>query len=125
MLIYDGDCGFCTRCASWLAQRLPTGIPVVAWQELPSLEALGLTEAEVRTAAYFIDTSGHAWRGEAAIARSLIVCGGGWAMLGWALALPPLRWLAAPAYRLVARNRSKISRSECRTREAPAARRAR
>ena len=53
MLVYDGDCGFCTRCARWVGTR-SHGVEVVPWQTL-DLAALGLSEQQVRTAAYWLD----------------------------------------------------------------------
>lgn len=32
-LVYDGDCAFCTRCATVARQVLPAGVAVVPWQE--------------------------------------------------------------------------------------------
>jgi hypothetical protein len=34
-LIYDADCGFCTRSAQWLARRRPERVRIVAWQAVP------------------------------------------------------------------------------------------
>jgi predicted DCC family thiol-disulfide oxidoreductase YuxK len=108
MLIYDGDCGFCTESARWLEARLPLGYPVVAWQELPSLETLGLTEHDVQTAAWWIDVSGRPHRGHRAIARALVACKGAWSIAGWLLLIPPVSWLAAGVYALVARYRHRL-----------------
>ena len=32
MLVFDGDCGFCTSSARWIEARLPDDVAVVAWQ---------------------------------------------------------------------------------------------
>jgi hypothetical protein len=85
MLVYDGDCGFCTRCARWVETRA-RHVEVVPWQAL-DLRALGLSEQQVRTAAYWPD-DGTTDHGERAIARSLMACGRGFAVIGRALLLP-------------------------------------
>lgn len=108
MLIFDGDCSFCTSSAHWIEARLPEGYPVVPWQRHPDLEALGLSEHDVRAKAWWIDVDGTPHGGGAAIARALIAAGGAWAMAGWVMVVPPISWLAEGAYRLVARYRHRL-----------------
>ncbi len=108
VLIYDGDCGFCTQSAHWLEARLATPITVVPWQQIHDLGDLGLTVDDVSTAVYWVDSYGRASRGDAAVARCLMASKGPLAIVGWLLVLPPISWLAAPAYRLVARNRHRL-----------------
>ena len=104
MLIFDGDCGFCTTSARWLQDRLPEAVAVTPYQAI-DLGGVGLTEAQTSSAAYWIDETGTTRRGAAAIAAALTACGGAWGIVGRALALPPLSWLAAGVYAVVARNR--------------------
>jgi predicted DCC family thiol-disulfide oxidoreductase YuxK len=108
VLIYDGDCGFCTTSARWVEERLPLGYPVVAWQSVPDLADLGLTERQVQTAAWWIDVDGTPHRGARAIARALIAMKGRWSLVGRALLVPPVNWLADLGYALVARNRYRL-----------------
>ena len=107
MLVYDGDCGFCTRCARWVETRA-RDVEVVPWQTL-DLPAVGLSEQQVRTAAYWLD-DGTTDHGEGAIARSLMACGRGYAVIGRALLVPGVRQVAGVGYRIVARNRGRLSR---------------
>jgi predicted DCC family thiol-disulfide oxidoreductase YuxK len=107
-LVYDGDCGFCTRCAEWIRPRIPQGHDVVAWQELPDLEALGLTAADVARASYWIDADGRPHGGERGVAMALNEIGGFWTVVGRMLLLPPIRTLAAPLYGLIARYRHRL-----------------
>ena len=44
----------------------------------------------------------------AAIARMLVDAGSYWRPLGWLLDRRPVRWIAGPAYRLIARNRHRL-----------------
>src|SRR5690242_11266967 len=106
MLVYDGDCAFCTRCARWLAARA-RGVRVVAWQTL-DLAEVGLTEQQVSAAAYWVDGA-DVEHSEVAVARALMACGTGFAVLGRLLLLPGVRRLAGMGYRFVARHRGRIS----------------
>ena len=114
MLIYDGDCGFCTQMARWLGGHLPERFVVTPWQGL-DLAAFGLTEQDVSTAAYWVDEDG-AHRGSTGIARCLVAMGKPWSIAGCAMAVPPLSWLARGVYRLIANNRYRLpgSTDACR-----------
>src|SRR5215218_7513306 len=70
LFVYDGDCGFCTASASWIGRRLRVPVRVAPWQSL-DLAALGLVEADVTSAAYWIDEAGSRHRGAAGVARAL------------------------------------------------------
>ena len=99
-LIYDADCGFCTRSAVWLRNAK---VNVKPWQGIPDLNLLGLNEDKVSTAAYWFDEGKVIDRAEGAIARALIARGVGWKPVGYFILL--LRPVAAPVYRYIARNR--------------------
>ena len=106
MLVYDGGCGFCTRCARWVEAHAHD-VDVVAWQSL-DLAEVGLTEQQVREAAYWLEGS-RVEGAERAVARALMRCGRGYAVAGRALLLPGIRRASAPAYRFVAAHRSWFS----------------
>lgn len=107
LLIFDGDCGFCTTSAGWIERRLPDEARVAPWQIL-DLDDYGLTEQDVTTAAYWIDAHGRAHRGHLGIGRSLITAGGIWAVSGRLIVTPPISWIARPAYALIAKNRYRM-----------------
>lgn len=107
LMIYDGDCGFCTVSARWLERGLPPAADVRPWQAL-DLGALGLTEHDVTTAAWWIDASGRSHRGSRGIARALAASRGWRKAVGWLLLAPPVSWLAVPLYAVVARNRHRM-----------------
>jgi predicted DCC family thiol-disulfide oxidoreductase YuxK len=107
VLVFDGDCGFCTSSARWIEARLPADTAVEPWQSL-DLDSLGLTEAEVTAAAYWVDDEGSLHRGHLAIGRALVTAGGLWGIVGRLLVSPPLTWVARPVYALVARYRYKL-----------------
>jgi predicted DCC family thiol-disulfide oxidoreductase YuxK len=72
------------------------------------LAADGLTRDEVRSAAWWIDQKGHRSRGHLAIAHAL-AAGSGWsATVGKVLLVPPVRWIAAAIYPLIARWRHRL-----------------
>lgn len=106
LLIFDGDCGFCTVTARWIEQRI-SHADVMPWQAL-EIEKYGLTENDVTTAAYWVDGNGTTHRGERGIALALQQAGQPWKIAGHLLATPPVSWLAAPVYALIARYRYKM-----------------
>jgi hypothetical protein len=67
-----------------------------ALQELPDLDARGLTVADVTRASYWIDADGRPHRGERGVAMDLIEVGGLWAVAGRALLTPPIRTSLRP-----------------------------
>ncbi|HEY8473086.1 MAG TPA: DCC1-like thiol-disulfide oxidoreductase family protein [Natronosporangium sp.] len=107
VFIYDGDCGFCTTCARFVQRRVPTPAAVEPWQWL-DLAALGVTEAECREAVQWVVTGQPPLAGPDAIAALLGSSHWGWRVVGWLLRLRPVRALAWPVYRWVARNRHRM-----------------
>ena len=107
MLVYDGDCSFCTRCVQWMEDHIPYRGDLAAWQ-LTDLTALGVSEAEASHSVLWVEPSGRVSLGAAAVARLLVSSGGPWAFAGRLMLVPPLSLLAAAVYRLVAVNRSRL-----------------
>jgi predicted DCC family thiol-disulfide oxidoreductase YuxK len=110
LLVYDGDCSFCTSSARWVAARWRGPARTVAWQHLSpaELERLALTEDEVRGAAWWIDETGRRSRGHLAIARALAASSGWPAVCGRVLLIPPFSWIAWALYPAVARWRHRL-----------------
>jgi predicted DCC family thiol-disulfide oxidoreductase YuxK len=111
VFLYDGDCAFCTSCARFVERRIPTSAAVTPWQ-FADLDALGVSQAAAEEAVIWVEAGNRPASdpvaGPEAIARLLIDAGSFWRPIGWALDLPPVRWLAWPVYRLVARNRHRM-----------------
>jgi predicted DCC family thiol-disulfide oxidoreductase YuxK len=107
LLVFDGDCGFCTTSARWAGAQLPAGSRVEPWQSL-DLDELGLTVEDVTSAAWWFDDRGRRHRGSKAASHALSASPTPWRALGWLLRIPPFSWLAIPAYALVARYRFKL-----------------
>jgi predicted DCC family thiol-disulfide oxidoreductase YuxK len=115
VLVYDGDCAFCTSCAR-LLERIGADAEIVAWQ-LTDLGTLGLTEEQAAAAVQWVPTDGAVRSGHEAIATTLKSAGGIWKIVGSAILLPGVSWLAARVYRLVAANRHRLpgSTPACKT----------
>jgi predicted DCC family thiol-disulfide oxidoreductase YuxK len=109
LLIYDGDCSFCSSSARWIITH-GHGPRAVAWQHLNTgqLERLGLTLDDVRQAAWWIDPDRGPSRSHVAIGRALQAADGWPSIVGRLLLVPPFRWLAAGAYPLLARWRHRL-----------------
>lgn len=107
MFVFDGDCGFCSRYAYWVAGHLPSEIDVVPWQGLDDLGAYGLTHHDVECAAWWLDDEGR-WSGSAAIARSMVAAGSPWDILGRLMLIWPVSLLSRVVYRWIAENRHRL-----------------
>lgn len=107
MLIYDGDCAFCT----WTAKRgqrvLPAPVAIKPWQQT-DLKEIGLDQAAAEHSVQWVIPGQKPQAGHRAIARWLIASGLPWSAAGHLMLVPPVSWLAAGAYRLVANNRHRI-----------------
>lgn len=106
VLVYDGDCAFCTRCARIL-ERIGPEAEIVAWQ-LTDLRELGITKEQAAEAVQWVGVDGTVRSGHEAIAATLGAAGRIWRIAGGALLLPGISWLAAKVYRLVANNRYRL-----------------
>ncbi len=104
-LVYDGECGFCTRLARWVERHDRRGCVVVQPNQDAGIESLGLTRDEVDRASWAIEKGGRRFEGAAAINRVLRELGGGWRLLGSLYLVAPLGWLEDRYYRRVARRR--------------------
>jgi predicted DCC family thiol-disulfide oxidoreductase YuxK len=112
VLVFDGDCAFCTRCAR-LLERIGPDAEIVAWQ-LTDLTALGLTEEQANDAVQWVAADGTIRSGHEAVAAALCTAGRTWRLAGRILLLPGISWLAARVYRLVADHRSRLPGASCR-----------
>lgn len=107
VLVYDGDCGFCTTCVRFIRRRVRPDADLTAWQHA-DLRTLGVTERRATYEVLWVTPPGTVYGGAQAVARLLMRAGGPWAPLGAALTLPVVRWLAHAAYRAVAANRTRL-----------------
>ncbi|MGI5228284.1 thiol-disulfide oxidoreductase DCC family protein [Actinoallomurus sp. CA-142502] len=106
ILLYDGDCGFCTASARFIERHIPTKARMSPYQSA-DLAALGTT-AERASGEVLWAEPGRVRGGAQAIASLLIDAGGLWRPLGLLIRVPPVRWIAAGVYHLVTVNRFRL-----------------
>ncbi|MFD9130528.1 thiol-disulfide oxidoreductase DCC family protein [Kitasatospora sp. NPDC059571] len=120
VLLYDGDCAFCTSCVTWAERYLRATLASGGWEAVPyqradlaALDALAggrgqVTAQRAGRELLWVTPAGRVYPGAQAAARLLMRSGGAWAYVGGALALPQVRPLADALYGLVARNRRRL-----------------
>ncbi len=108
VLLFDGDCGFCTSVARWARRRLPPSASVLPWQVVPDLSVFGLTGRQTARHAYWVDAEGRTHRGHLAVAETLRAMGPLWRAIGTAARIPPISWVAEVVYELVSRLRHHL-----------------
>lgn len=106
ILIFDGDCGFCTTSAR-AAQRWFSLANVEPWQFV-DLDALGLTAEECDEAVQWVAEDGTISAAQYAAIEALRSGGRIGRTLGWLMALPGIHRLAGVVYRFVARHRDRM-----------------
>jgi predicted DCC family thiol-disulfide oxidoreductase YuxK len=118
LLIYDGDCGFCTATAAWMMDRLDPDVDVEAWQQL-DLDRYGLTASDGQKSSWWIDDDGVAIAGALGIAEALKSTQPRWTRLaGTFVGSAPVQPVAKLVYKGVVRYRHKLpgSTDVCRMR---------
>jgi predicted DCC family thiol-disulfide oxidoreductase YuxK len=107
LLVFDGDCAFCTTWVNRLADWLPSFPESVPWQ-WADLDALGLSRDEVTKYVWFVTPERH-FAGHLAVSALLRGQPRFWLrLLGWLLATPPYSWVAAVGYHYVAKYRHRL-----------------
>ena len=107
LLVFDGDCAFCTTWVNRLERALPVFPPTTPWQWI-ELDGYALSRDDVDRYAWVI-TPGHQYAGHLALSALLRMQPvAGLRFLGHLLATQPFSLAAALAYRVVAANRSRL-----------------
>jgi predicted DCC family thiol-disulfide oxidoreductase YuxK len=105
LVLYDADCGICSRLAAWLARREIHVTPIRS--AVGDVELRDLTRQRREAAVHVVDDSGRRRSGADAlpqILRSL-------PRLGWSARLvEAVPWPFGLGYALVARHRHRLSR---------------
>jgi predicted DCC family thiol-disulfide oxidoreductase YuxK len=107
VLLFDGDCAFCTTCATWMQRHIRRLDSTVPYQ-MADLDALGVTAEQCERALQWVGADGTVFSAHLAVARVLIDAGKGWAVIGRAMRLPGLRQISGVVYRWIARNRHRL-----------------
>jgi predicted DCC family thiol-disulfide oxidoreductase YuxK len=106
MLLYDGDCSFCTSSARWLERRAISAASVLPWQFV-DLDELGLTKAQCQEAIQW-RSGGSGSSGADAFADYLRTSTWAWRRIARLLSLRPVRPFANMVYRWVSRHRDRL-----------------
>ena len=105
IVLYDGDCGLCTRSARWLARRDPAGrlllAPNAGFTARIAGEPPGGEDAGI-----VVWDGAHRLVGVPAIARALRELCGAWPLAGRLIGSLP-RWVTHPVYATVAQRRGR------------------
>jgi predicted DCC family thiol-disulfide oxidoreductase YuxK len=107
VLVFDGDCAFCSSAVEFLRDRISSDVDYLPWQHL-DLAAVGLTEEACLQAVQWLPVGGEHTSGGRAVTDLLRGAGQPWATLGRLGALPGVRALVELAYRAVAANRHRL-----------------
>ena len=105
-VLYDADCGFCTRVAR-LAAPLRLEVDVKPLQSV-DLDALGVSPERATAELPFVSDDGSVEYGHAAIAAALRTGGLPYRVLGSMVVSRPLNALAVRAYAWVSRHRHQL-----------------
>ena len=105
-LLYDADCGFCTRSAG-LASRLSLDVEVAALQSV-DLTALGVSPRRARAEIPFVGSDGSVRYGHAAIAAALRTGPLPLRLVGALLVFPGVGAVGRLVYRWVSRHRHQL-----------------
>ena len=107
VLIYDGDCAFCSSSVRFIERRIRRHPSCQPWQWL-DLGAYGVTREECELAVQFVDAEARVHSAERGIARILIHGGKGWALIGRVMLVPGIRHIAGIVYRWISKNRHRM-----------------
>jgi predicted DCC family thiol-disulfide oxidoreductase YuxK len=107
ILIFDGDCGFCTTTANWITKKslVPVEAQPYQWANLADL---GLTEKEAAAKVQLI-SGGKIFSGHHCMAKLLLIQPNTFLKLvGAVMVMPGVEPISARVYRWIAANREKL-----------------
>lgn len=107
VLVYDGDCGICTKCVGFVERHLTKDLDIIAFQHA-DLHSLGLTAAECEAAVQWVEPSGRTTAAHIAIGDLLKASGRRWWPLAFLAQTPPFSWAAFAIYKWIAKNRHRL-----------------
>ena len=108
ILLFDGDCAFCSSCARALVRWVPGPAVIEPWQQI-ELSPLGVTIDEVDAAIVMVGVDlQHTAGPEAAADLFRSSTATPWRVAGRILGLRPVLVVVWPLYRWIARNRHRM-----------------
>ncbi len=111
VVVYDGDCGICDKLRQMAVKRDRNQRLHFMPFQMTDLNAIspGLTVDMTSRALYAVRQDGKRWHGAQAVFMTMRELPGIWHLMGAVGSLKPVSLIVEPFYRLVARNRAKIS----------------
>ena len=108
-LIFDGDCGFCTRSAKWIYKRVGNQIELLPCQDpRRALDFPTIEQEHCMEAMWLITADGTYYRAQDALPQILRMMPR-WRLIAWVCELPGIRHISPHIYRLIANNRYALS----------------
>ncbi len=107
VLVWDGDCSFCSRCVNFIQKRISTSAKIISHQKA-DLESLGLTTEQCNQALQWVSSQGQIRSGSRAVAALLRSGGGAWPVMGVLIDLPVIRLISSGIYKVIAKNRQHL-----------------
>jgi predicted DCC family thiol-disulfide oxidoreductase YuxK len=117
MLIFDGDCGFCSTCVRFVQRRIPADADIAPYQRV-DLARFGVSTERAAHEVLWVDAAGQVSGGADAVGELLTQSGGWRRPVGRLVSTPPVSFAARGVYRLVSRYRYRLpgGTPACRTR---------
>ncbi len=107
ILIFDGDCGFCTTTANWIVKNSKVKIYAQPYQ-WAQLDDFGLTEVEAAEKVQLV-SGGKIYAGHHCVAKLLMIQPNPiLKLLGAGMVMPGLDQISAKVYDLIAANRQRL-----------------
>lgn len=107
ILIYDGDCAFCSSTIRLIKQLMPQHPPMEPFQFLRT-EDYGLTRQKCGEEIKYVNANGQVYGGEAAFKNFFRDAGKAWKLIALIMSVPVVQQVSGLVYRWVARNRHKL-----------------
>ncbi len=107
LMIFDGDCGFCTASVNVIRRWIRPDCDIEPWQ-FTAIEEFNLTPEECSTAVQYVDSARQVHSGSRAVMRMLRDAPVPWPVLGAIGDAPGIAWVADRTYKWIALNRYKL-----------------
>tara|TARA_B100000902_G_C27274687_1_gene898176 strand:+ start:978 stop:1355 length:378 start_codon:yes stop_codon:yes gene_type:complete len=106
-VFWDGDCAFCSRCATWVKEKTPPTVELVPYQNAPNPPIDANLASECGKALHLQLPNGNFERGGKACVSILELIG--YKIIGRIFKNRFLNWIPETLYYLIARNRKILS----------------
>ena len=108
VLLFDGDCAFCTASVNFLTRHIRPKALIIAWQHA-DLVAFGVSEQECQESIQWFAEPGSSPLTQGRAVAAALRCGSmPWPLVGRAMQVPGIIQIMNATYRLVAANRFRL-----------------